>query len=147
MDTSEILKLIPDELKLFFRSILDEADVFIADEKDLQEIIISMYGHFNNFILSAILEHLPEDKIDDFVVITEENNSTTQEAQNYLEQNLPNAKDIISKAYEEFRNLYLETIAIADERMEAMDKNKKEDATINIIQDLAKGKYPDNNPK
>lgn len=141
MDKSEILKLIPNELKVFFQGILDEADIFIADEEDLNDLLISMYGHFNNFILSAILEHLPAEKVETFVDLSEQEGSTTQ-VQDYIEKNLPNSKEVITKAYEDFRNLYLDTIAIEDARMEAMDEEEKNNSTLNTLKDLAKGTSP-----
>lgn len=133
---------IPVEIRTYLEGIIEEADILIFDEQDREEILGDMYEQLNQFLIQKILELLPEEKIDAFIALDEENKGP-DDIQKFLEATIPEEKEVLAQAYDEFKQVYLETIAIEAARMEALEENAGQAKSgVDILRTIASGVIP-----
>lgn len=132
---------IPQEIRLFLEGILTEADVLIFDDDEKETILINMYSQLDSHLIGKVLEHLPEDKIEGFIDLDDEKENSTEKVQKYLEKHLPNAKEVFAQAFVEFKNMYLENVAIEMARYDALGGNRDTDDKNNALERISSGKH------
>ena len=133
---------IPVEIRTYLEGIIEEADILIFDEQDKEEILLDMYGQLNQFLIQKILEVLPEEKIDAFIALDEEQKGA-QDIESFLSTAIPNAKDVLAQTFDNFRNTYLETIAIETARIEVFEEKAGQATSgVDILKTIASGVIP-----
>lgn len=100
---------IPAEIKTFLDSILEEANMTTLDDTMRQDMITQMFERLDQHLSAVILESLPEDKVEEFIKMNEEQKSQ-EEIQAYLQQYIPNVQEVMANAFTEFRNMYLGSV-------------------------------------
>jgi len=129
---------VPAEMKAFLQGILDEADILILDDVEKEAVIQNMYFQLDAFLLEQVIAALPDEKIEEFSTLSEEEGSV-EKVQAFIESALPNAKEIFEKAYEEFRQWYLDTIAIEEAKSDAFDEQMQSSDEHVSLKTLANG--------
>jgi hypothetical protein len=115
---------VPPEIVAFLEGIIDDSGMgkdLAPDVRD--EMIKELFARLDSYITSTIIEHLPKEKVEEFAKMAQEGKSR-EEVEQYLKNTIPNSQEVFNKAFENFRNLYLE-------------ENKQE--LPKDMEDLAKG--------
>lgn len=76
----------------------------VLDEDALKEFKNDLLRNIINRINVAIVDNLPEEKLDEYEEVLEKSKDDQSE---FLKKNLPDLDKIIAKEFEEFRNLYI----------------------------------------
>jgi len=100
---------IPVEIQQFLESILQEANMSLVDESLKNEMINELFIQLDQHIASVVLEHLPQDKVEEFIKLNEEQKPQL-EIEAFLRQYIPAINDVMANAFSEFRQLYLEGV-------------------------------------
>lgn len=101
--------VIPDEIRAFLESILEDGDMMILDSNSKERMIQELFIELDAYLRTKVLEYLPENKLKDFVEISK-NDPTPEKMTAYLQENLPNSQEVFAQAFEEFRDIYLEGV-------------------------------------
>lgn len=137
--------IIPPDIKIFLERILEEADLLLLDDETYNTILKSMYLQLDQHLLGRILEALPEDKLEGFIALdAAEKTSNPQAVQDYLEKNLPQAKDIFAKAFEDFKTMYLESIAQEKAKEETNIQDSDTNKIGQVLSEIALGNIQSN---
>jgi hypothetical protein len=102
---------IPQEVRGFLESMLAEANMDV-DDATREEMIKELYARLDNYLVTVIVNNLPAEHLDDFVKLNEEKRPQ-EEINTFLEQKMPNAKEVFAKAFVDFRQFYLGGVATA----------------------------------
>lgn len=103
---------IPPEIRTFLESLLQDAGMTSLDDGMREEMIKELFARLDSYITSTIIQNLPQEHIEPFVKMTEENRPQS-EIQAYLQEKMPNAQDVFAKAFMEFRDMYLGNSTVA----------------------------------
>lgn len=103
---------IPAEVRNFLETLLQDANMTFADDEMKEEMIKELYARLDNFITSTIVNNMPPEHLDEFIKLNEEKKPQA-EIEEFLKNNLPNSQEIMTKAFMEFRDLYLGNVAVA----------------------------------
>lgn len=132
---------IPPDIKLYLNAVLDEADLLILTEDEREQILQNMYKDFLAFFFTRILESVPEEKMETFMQL-DEKRADIKKIEDFLQHDVPNAKEVIEKAYEDFRDLYLDAVAVSEARIEAIAEDAT-NTTKSALERLAIGQSVD----
>ncbi len=103
---------IPDEVRTFLEGLLSDAGMTTLDDQMKEEMIKELYARLDSFITSSIVANLPPEHLDAFIKLNEEK-KTQAEIEGFLTEKMPNAKDIFTKAFSDFRALYLGNVSVS----------------------------------
>jgi hypothetical protein len=103
---------IPSEIRTFLEGILQDANIASVDEVMHQELINELYARFDSFLAAKIIDNLPPESVEKFIVMNEENRAQ-EEIQKFMMENIPNAEDAFAQIFIEFRERYLGDVLIA----------------------------------
>ena len=103
---------IPAEVREFLEGILKDASMTYADETMHEELINELFVRLDSYMTSVLVDALPAEKLDEFMKMNEENKSR-EDIENYIRENVPNAQDLLTKAFMNFRDLYLQGVTVA----------------------------------
>lgn len=103
---------IPPEIKTFLEGLLQDAGMLNLDESMHQEMINELYARLDNFIASTIIDNLPAESVEEFIQMNEQKKPQA-EIEQYLRDKMPNSEDTMSKAFMDFRDLYLGNVAVS----------------------------------
>lgn len=105
----EVFATIPEDIKAFLESILDEAGMAELEEEQKRGMLVDLYRLLDKFLFKTLLSHIPAESIDEFTdhfgILT-----TMEERQKYLLEKVPNASELISQALMDFKTTYLEGV-------------------------------------
>lgn len=120
---------IPTEVQKFLDTLLQDAGMTFADEEMHEEMIKELFARLDNFITSAIINNMPPEHLDEFTKMNEEKKSQA-EIEEYLKSNLPDSQEVLSKAFMEFRDLYLGNVVISKNTSQNEIQLDNQDKTI-----------------
>lgn len=103
---------IPAEIRSFIEGLLADANMASLDNEMKEEMIKEVFARLDNYMTAAIVDNLPEDKLEAFIKLNEDKKSK-EEIETYLKDNMPNAQDVFAKTFQEFRDLYLGGVTVA----------------------------------
>lgn len=129
---------IPEEAKKFLGAILDETGLSLTDEVR-EEMILQLFVKLDALMLGRIIDSLPDDKVDAFMDL-QEKNATPQEIQGFIDENLPNAKDVFATTFAEFRDTYLANVDIAQAEKDLKDSTQAS-VKKDPLEEIAAGKH------
>lgn len=103
---------VPAEIRGFLEGLLNDAKMSSLDDSMREEMINELYVRLEQFLTGKIIDNLPPEKVEEFIKMNEDNKPQA-EIQGYLQTNISNSEDVMTKAFMEFRNLYLGNVAVA----------------------------------
>lgn len=101
---------IPAEVRAYLEGLLDDARMTALDDSMREEMIKELYARLDNFITTAIVDNLPPEHMEDFIKLNETKKSQA-EIEAFLKDKMPNAQEVFSNAFIQFRDLYLGNVA------------------------------------
>lgn len=115
---------IPPEVKAFLEDLLREANIpeILPEQKEL--MIEELYVRLDQFLVATIAEYMPEEKLEEFTKLVE-TDPNPETIQRYLQENLPDAQDVLTVAFGKFRQLYLQGVDEAAKQQEAQNQEVK----------------------
>lgn len=111
MDKNRPLQ-IPQEIREFLESLLNDAGMTALDEAMREEMIKELYARLDHFLTARIIDNMPPEHLEEFIKMNEEKKSQA-EIEQYLKAKMPNAQGVFTQAFAEFRDLYLGNVAVA----------------------------------
>lgn len=103
---------IPGEIRTFLEGLLADSGMQIVDNEMHEEMIKELFARLDNFITSTIMDNLPPDQLEAFIKLNEEGKSRA-EVEQFLKDKIPNTQEVMTKAFMEFRDLYLGNVTAA----------------------------------
>ncbi len=103
---------IPQEVRGFLESLLQDAGMKTLDDTMRQEMIKELYARLDNFMTSQIIDVMPPQYLDEFIKLNEEKKDRA-EIEKFLKDKVPNVQNVFAKAFMEFRDLYLGNVTLA----------------------------------
>ncbi len=115
---------IPPEVRAFLEDLLREANIpeILPEQKEL--MIEELYVRLDQFLVATIAQYMPEEKLEAFTKVVE-TNPDPQEIQRYLQENMPNAQDVLTVAFGKFRELYLQGVSQAAQEQEKIQNQEE----------------------
>lgn len=102
---------IPADVRSFLEGILKDANMSILDEETHEDMLQEVYSRLDNFLASVVVQNLPPEHLEQFIKMNEEKKSR-EEVQQFLQEKVPNIQEIFTRAFMEFRDLYLGNVAL-----------------------------------
>lgn len=96
---------IPQEIRSFLEGLITDSGRIYEPEMQ-EEMIKELYVRLDSFIISVIIENMPPEHLDEFIKLNDEN-KPKNEIEAFVKQHMPNAEAIFSKAFVDFRELFL----------------------------------------
>lgn len=112
------LNQVPAEIRIFLESILQDAGIRDLDDKTHQQMLQELFTRLDNYILMAISDSLPADKLEIFTRMAE-NKASPEQMKSYLQENIPNSTELFAQAMLDFRDYYLSGMDKAQEKLSA----------------------------
>ena len=92
--------------------ILTDANMTFTDDAMHEEMINELFARLDNYVAGIIVDNLPPANMDEFIKLNEEKSSQA-EVETYLKEKVPNAQEILTKAFLDFRDTYLSNVTVA----------------------------------
>ena len=102
----------PPEIHTFLDNILTDANMTNLDEVTREEMIKELYGRLDQFIASTIVGKLKPEDTEAFIKMNEEKKSQA-EVQQFLTEKIPDAQQVMTQAFMDFREMYLGNVSVA----------------------------------
>lgn len=109
MDQNQVQ--IPAEIRSYLEGLLIDAKM-VLDDSTREEMIKELYARLDNFITTTVIDNLPPEHLETFIKMNEEKKSQP-EIEVFLKEKMPNYQEVFTKAFAEFRDLYLGNIEVA----------------------------------
>lgn len=136
-DEDDIEIQIPDEARKFLDALLDETGLSLTDDVR-EDMVRELYIKLDGLLTARIIDTLPDDKVDAFLDM-QEKNSSPDEIQQFVQENLPNASDLFAAVLTEFRDMYLANVDIA--RADKDVSNAQSPQQTDTLEAIAAGKH------
>ncbi len=129
MDNAQTGKLeIPQDVRAYLEGILNDANMKSLDDAMREEMINELFARLDSYMTSVIVDNMPPENLDEFIKMNEEKKSR-EEIETYLKDKVPNAQEILTKAFMDFRDMYLRSVTVA--RNAPSEEQKTEAAADN----------------
>lgn len=99
--------VVPDEIRVYITSLLDASGLQQADKELRESMIQNLYKELDAYIIDQIVDYMPAEKLEAFTELIQKNPSK-DELDLYIRMNIPNAQDVLTVAFADFRNRYLQ---------------------------------------
>jgi len=109
--TNQPLQIQPD-IRAFLESILDDAGMKTLEQDMREEMVRELFARLDQYITAVITQSLPPQYLDDFIKISDEKKSMA-EIQQFLKDKLTNPEEVFTKAFADFRSMYLSNVTLA----------------------------------
>ncbi len=103
---------IPQEVRAFLEGLLQDSGTGNLDSEMKEEMIKELYARLDSFLTSTIIKNMPAEHLEAFIKMNEEGKSK-EEIENFLKTNMPNSQEVMTRAFMEFRDLYLGNVVVA----------------------------------
>lgn len=103
---------IPADIRSFLEGILQDANMTSLDSGMHEEMIKELYARLDSFLTATLIRNLPPENLEEFTKMNEQQKSRG-EVEQYLKDHLPNAQEVLTQAFMEFRDLYLGNTTVA----------------------------------
>lgn len=105
---------IPPEMRTYISNLLEDAGISNLDPDLKEEMIHEVYMRLDKYITSVIVENMQSEDIETFIKMNDDKKSQ-EEVQNFLIQKIPNVQEVMTKAFVDFRDIYLGKITVANQ--------------------------------
>jgi len=99
---------IPEEVRVFLEEMLKDAGMVMPDDMK-EDMVKELYLRLDAYITSVIATALTPKHLEEFVKMNEEKRPKA-EIEQFLQDNVPNSRELFAKAFADFRALYLGNI-------------------------------------
>lgn len=103
---------IPAEVRSFLEGILQDANMQSLDDAMREEMISELFARLDSYMTSVIIDNLPPEQLEEFTKMSEEKKSR-EEIEAFLKEKVPNVQEILTKAFMDFREMYLTNVAVS----------------------------------
>lgn len=103
---------IPAEIHTFLEGLLEDAGMKVPSEEIREEMIKELYVRLDNYLTTVIIDNLPPQYLDAFIKMNEEGKEKA-EIEKFLREKMPNSQNVFTKAFIEFRDMYLSGVTLA----------------------------------
>lgn len=103
---------IPPEVRSFLEGLLADANMTTLDDSMREEMVNELFARLDSYMTSVIVEKMPPEYLDEFIKINEEK-KPREEIEAFLKAKMPNAQDVLTRAFMDFREMYLSNVTIA----------------------------------
>ena len=100
---------IPTELREFLEIMLQQANLLTLDEKMKEDMIQELFYQLDRYLTSVIVDNLKPEDLEIFIKMNEDK-KPKEEIENFIKEKMPNAQEMFTKAFSDFRNMYMENI-------------------------------------
>lgn len=73
----------------------------------LADMLMDLYSRFENFLLLSVMQKMDPEKYAKFDAFLE-TNPAPEESQKFMEENVPNLREVVKDAMDEFAKIYLQ---------------------------------------
>lgn len=112
MDNTQQSVQIPQEIRTFLEGLLRDAGMTTLDDQMRDEMIKELFARLDNHITATIVDNLPDEHIEEFISMNEQK-KPSEEINKFIQDKMPNAQEVFSKAFMDFRDLYLGHVTVA----------------------------------
>ncbi len=102
---------IPAEIRGYLEGLLADANMTL-DPSMREEMIKELYARLDTFITTTVIDTLPPEHLDSFIKLNEDK-KPQPEIEAFLKEKMPNYQEVFTKAFAEFRDLYLGNVAVS----------------------------------
>lgn len=102
---------IPQEIRSFLESILADANMTL-DDVTKEEMIKELYARLDSYLTTVIVDNMPAEHLEAFMKLNEEK-KPREEIDKFLKEKMPNAEEVFTNAFADFRQLYLNNVTVA----------------------------------
>lgn len=99
---------IPQEIRKFLEDMLDDANM-TGEENTREQMIKELYTRLDNYLVTVIVDNIPPEHLEDFIKLNEDKRPQ-EEVNKFLEEKMPDAKEVFAKAFVDFREIYLGSV-------------------------------------
>lgn len=103
---------IPAEVREFLEGILKDANMSSLDDSMHEEMINELFARLDSYMTSIMVDAMPPENLDEFIKMNEEKKSQA-EVETYIKGKIPNAQEVLTKAFMNFRDMYLRNVTVA----------------------------------
>lgn len=103
---------IPQEVRSFLEGILQDANMATLNDAMRGEMINELFARLDSYMTSVIVDKMPPEHLDKFIKMNEEKKSRG-EIEAFLKEKMPNTQDVLTRAFMDFREMYLSNVSIA----------------------------------
>ena len=104
---------VPEVLKKYFESILYDAHMLTNDVATNSFLVEDLYGKFREFVNERLIDAIPDDKLDAFLVLINKD-ASQDELDFFLQNNVENVQGVYNMVMVNFRDIYLGLDQYAD---------------------------------
>jgi hypothetical protein len=103
---------IPPEIREFLEAMLQEAQLTTLDDQMKEGMVQELFYQLDNYLTSVIVDSMKPEDLEAFIKLNEER-KPKEEIENFVREKVPNAEEIFTQAFVDFRNMYLDNVAKA----------------------------------
>jgi hypothetical protein len=100
---------IPQDIRGFLEGLITDAGMTV-DESLKEEMVRELYARLDNYMTGVIVDNLKDEDVETFIKMNEDKKAKS-EIEAYLKTKLPNATELFTKSFVDFRNLYLGNVS------------------------------------
>jgi len=104
--------VIPPEIKSYLEGILSDAKMTFADASMREEMTNELFTRLDSYLTSVIVDKMPPENMDEFMKMNEDK-KPKEEIENYMREKIPNTQEVMTKAFMDFRDMYLRNVTVA----------------------------------
>src|SRR5205807_629061 len=93
---------IPGEIRTYLNALLDASGMKDADTTTREDMVQELFLKLDDYIIDRVVEYMPVEKLDEFTAFMQKNPSK-EAVEQYIQSNVPNAQDIFTVAFADFR--------------------------------------------
>ena len=114
---------IPPDMKVYIESLLNDAGMTELDDTLRNEMVQEIFIRLDKYITSVIIENMKPEDVELFIKMNDEGKSQ-EEMQTFIKEKIPNAQEVMTNAFINFRELYLGKVTVASANPSDVDSNK-----------------------
>src|SRR5262245_53485981 len=89
---------IPQEIRLFLESLLQQADIPDLDPQIKEQMIQELFYQLDQYLSNVIVNNLQEADLNEFIKMNEEK-KPKEELEAFIQQRIPNAQSLFTDAF------------------------------------------------
>jgi len=113
MNASQTKQLdITPPIRSYLEGLLKDSGMELVDELMHEQMISELFVRLDQYLTAVIIEHMPSDHLEAFVQLHEDHKPQS-EIEHYITTHLPDAKEVLTTAFIDFREEYLGSTTLA----------------------------------
>lgn len=132
---------IPIEIRAYLEDLITEAQVPVFEDKAKEDLIQYLFERLDKFLAAKIVENMKPEDTEEFIKMNEEQKSR-EEIDNFIREHMPNAQDVFTRAFIDFRDFYLTAQANTAANSSATHSQSTASSDMPLPQDAPEDKLP-----